>query len=211
MTYLTSMPHWAHACWSWLHSCEHIDVSTIMLLARVLPCPVCRKHMNSYIESNEITNPVNEWLFRFHNDVNVRCRKPVIEIADVQEAVEYDDAFVRFVFAASFISHFEKGGRRPFLEFVQHATKVNRLPLFQVPDNRILCLPKIVHIYFTSNNLYAGTYDEMISDYIKPSMWATFRNDDKEHDSVHLTTYIIVLLSVLIFLLLIGTVKYFMQ
>lgn len=63
------LPHEEHRLWTGLLSS----------LQYSLPCPICKKHYSTYIQSNPITTVntefIRNWLFKIHNDINNRINK----------------------------------------------------------------------------------------------------------------------------------------
>ena len=62
-------------------------INLIQIMPKIIPCPNCREHAESWILSNPITaiktvshNEINNWLvdwvYKFHEDVNSRTGKP---------------------------------------------------------------------------------------------------------------------------------------
>ena len=101
---MTSMPHWSHACWNWLHGTEHIKPDVILSLSNILPCMICRIHMKTYISQNPISEPTEKWIHTFHNSVNIRTNKPVVPFEYIDRSkIDQIDSLVRFLFVCGFI------------------------------------------------------------------------------------------------------------
>ena len=51
-------------------------------LSYVYPCEICRDHIDEYILKNGVELS-DEWVCRFHNDVNMRLKKPLFDCSAV--------------------------------------------------------------------------------------------------------------------------------
>jgi hypothetical protein len=79
-------------------------VKDMIYLSNNLPCIECRNHCQQYIKNNPIENYWNikensidismfKWLWTFHNAVNVRLKKPIIDW-NTAKNMYYDDSEV---------------------------------------------------------------------------------------------------------------------
>lgn len=68
---------------------EHF-ISFLNNVIRKLPCKVCRKHSNQYINDNPLNNDgeIFLWTWKFHNNVNERLGKPLMSYEDADKMFE---------------------------------------------------------------------------------------------------------------------------
>lgn len=71
---------------------EHKDEFFQILhkIACNLPCPYCSKHATGYFKkfdkrSIQTKNDIIQFLFRFHNDVNERLKKPIFDESQLED------------------------------------------------------------------------------------------------------------------------------
>ena len=93
---------WANITWIFLHSyAEKININflnnnknnclgLVKYLCTHLPCPICSKHAYTYFSKNDINNVTNKeelkkYLWSFHNDVNIRLKKPPFKYEDLEK------------------------------------------------------------------------------------------------------------------------------
>lgn len=201
--YLTHMTHWSHACWGWLHSCENMNRRTITSLARILPCGMCRHHMQQYLKEHEITEPVDKWIIDFHNDINIRLHKPLMSYEDVslqkKSRVDMLNCLVQFTLACSFVFQFNPSSREDFINFFEDATEATGLPLFVDTDGSDGdLLPHKVHEYFTQHGVVSRSYVDMVDDYIPMELKGRFmpmksKSDSTERNDMLVTLPIVLL------------------
>lgn len=93
---------WGPRGWRWLHTLainhplhpsEKLKYDThirIWNFISNLPCDYCRRHALSYMLGNpprlDCTHVFQQWVWRFHNAVNERLKKPQISFRDYQRA-----------------------------------------------------------------------------------------------------------------------------
>lgn len=95
---MITKPDWARPIWFLIHFIaanlplnltqqQKISFKALIVCLRyLLPCEECRGHMSQYINSTEIDpyldtrNSVFTWTFNFHNAVNKRLNKPLLDI-----------------------------------------------------------------------------------------------------------------------------------
>ena len=158
----TSMPHWAHACWGWLHT-ANMTAETVTLVAEILPCIICKIHMKRYIQQHAITEPVSSWLHSFHNDVNERLGKPLV--TEHHPDVDSRDALMRFLFAAGFVldDHCAKE-RTVFMEFLVHACASVGITVKK--HNAPMSLPRFLFDFFTTRGDYSASFHTLVNEYV---------------------------------------------
>lgn len=59
-------------------------------LSQSLPCGTCRAHFKAYLESNPPENAEDPfvWSWEFHNNVNHRLQKPILDIITARSLYE---------------------------------------------------------------------------------------------------------------------------
>jgi len=80
---------WGPSTWKTIHSIAYESdrlklyekfSNLIYELCYILPCETCRNHMQTYLKDHPIPNSnVFEWSVEFHNQVNIRLGKPVLD------------------------------------------------------------------------------------------------------------------------------------
>lgn len=196
--YLTSMPHWAHACWDWLHSSGvNLRPETIRLLSDALPCGMCRYHMKEYITTNDVTEPVDMWLIDFHNDINRRNNKTIISYEKALEnvnCIETLKRFVQFSLATAFVLELDHSRSGAFVLFFCNATIDTGLAHY-THDHENGHLAHQVYMYFNRCGLLDMTFNDVLMDYIPVDIQSRFtqnRNSIRQQiDPVHSTVLII--------------------
>ena len=58
---------------------------------KVLPCELCRKHMEEYLRNNPVKRPFYKWSVKFHNSINKRNKKPILSIKEARKLLYRDD------------------------------------------------------------------------------------------------------------------------
>ena len=91
---------WSNPTWAFFHTfAEKVDESfynrnrdiclqIIKTICNILPCPICRVHATNYMKKIKIQqlrtkNDFRMMLFKFHNQVNRRLRKPSFNAKDL--------------------------------------------------------------------------------------------------------------------------------
>lgn len=93
-----AMDRWARACWRMLNGFVFSSGAHVEILARlihscalILPCPICRTHMQDYLRHNpfpiDMVEKGPQWLVSFHNAVTVRIGGTVMEFDAVLKEV----------------------------------------------------------------------------------------------------------------------------
>jgi len=93
---------WGPRGWNWLHMVAisypsnptitdaRATFRRIWNHAAGLPCPECKGHAVQYIINNppdlKNTHALQAWVWKFHNAVNVRLKKPVMSFEDYLES-----------------------------------------------------------------------------------------------------------------------------
>ena len=166
----TSMPHWAHACWGWLHNTTELSVETIESLADILPCMICKVHMKMYIRKNRITEPVSLWLHAFHNDVNVRLGKPEFPLPEHQQsAVSSRESLIRFLFAVGFVSdddRYTADHRKAVMDFFVHGCSSVGIDVGGDLQCQHVSLPRFLFDFFVARGLYSDSFTTLVMDYV---------------------------------------------
>lgn len=59
---------------------KHEPAFTLFMntLGVLYPCPQCREHITDYLESHQV-EMTEKWMCEFHNAVNVRLNKPIVD------------------------------------------------------------------------------------------------------------------------------------
>ena len=87
---------WSNPTWAFFHTfAEKVDIAfynrnrdiclkIVKTICGLLPCPVCRVHATRYmkrinIQQLQTKEDFKHMLFRFHNTINIRLRKPAFQ------------------------------------------------------------------------------------------------------------------------------------
>lgn len=99
---------WGPKLWQFLHACSFAFPENptpdeteafqklLQALRIILPCPMCRDHYCSFLETNPAPatcgSELQQWMVDFHNDVNKRTGKPTVNIDEARGIHHADDA-----------------------------------------------------------------------------------------------------------------------
>jgi len=108
---------WGSPCWIFFHSyAEHVPedyynrnkekiFKTFLSTLSRLPCPYCRKHALNYHKNIkkpfQTKQEFKEHLFKFHNNVNQRLKKPIFNNFHIYEKVNLKKAYLNFAYVMS--------------------------------------------------------------------------------------------------------------
>ena len=180
---LTSMPHWSHACWNWLHGTQNIRPDVISSLSNILPCMICRIHMKVYISKNPISEPTDKWLHTFHNSVNIQTEKPTFPFEDIDcSKIDNIGSLVRFLFACSFVLDTDKD-RDNFIVFFEKAcdsVSINVSDKLQWKDRP---LSHTIFQFFTYNGYCTQSFDSILEDYVPTKLHPKFKQEVDQNTS----------------------------
>jgi len=110
MPYLSNPEKWGPGVWFQIHlfAAKAVDTETkefyvqfINTTVRNLPCLECRNHATKYLKRNPLRSYMTSrdpkglfrWSWTFHNFVNTRLRKPIVEWETAKEMF-YNDSGV---------------------------------------------------------------------------------------------------------------------
>lgn len=87
---------WGPSLWKILHTAAEATEpnaaaaplleKTIRALDGALPCPDCRKHYHTWLQTHPVSGDLRTWLLDLHNDVNVRTGKVPWTVDDLAAA-----------------------------------------------------------------------------------------------------------------------------
>lgn len=83
---------WGPSGWTMLHAAsleadrlEEPFESFVESYVSHLPCETCRVHAKDYVRNNPVQKPYFQWTVSFHNAVNERLGKPIVDLKDAYQ------------------------------------------------------------------------------------------------------------------------------